>query len=665
MNQWTMLKIATAVCLVISIFYGVSCKDTTGKESQQSVESVKDSERAIQDSNRHIQMTEQETSQAAEITSAGQRQQLSRRIVDRLEKSTEFPDVEKSITELSARLEQTPAGDTRALSEVTSQILAACQAFMLQQGKMDEQTAQANQKRLQQAEKKLKEAIQTAQQNQNKIAQVGPELMLGTLKLLSARGFIGPLQMQEVEELGQHLAISSSLSGVATEDAYAEGIQSTLPNKTIEVINARLEGTPEQTGEPASLKARLAQAEQKIQLLEQQQKTMTEQLEMNRNLAKSQQEQYLALLEQSDKAQGDAQYQLYEQAYRLRVGPEETGQPPEGIIYHESQAELLESQLAALQSRLDYYMLQRQQIRQTIQQVEQTVAELKNSPLIAQVRQEVEQSKARRSEWVGGLTRHVDNFEKSEQRYVEDRLPVVGGYDEARKAYLRASKAVSGAKDFRKTKDYADKMAVAAADELARFWLQDADHYAVCAELMGTIQGVPELQERVAVMQKNFQQQQQDALAAAKELKPEPEPGKEESPPKTPEPPASEEQSPASPEPQPAEQPPVVEPPPASSSLPAPTADKSVAMSPKMTEYLESNFSTIQMTPPAANFDILRTIASKKFSLTVTVDPDVKIAVGGTWTNMTYKAFYDDICQKNGLQWTVIGPDSIRISIRK
>jgi len=102
-------------------------------------------------------------------------------------------------------------------------------------------------------------------------------------------------------------------------------------------------------------------------------------------------------------------------------------------------------------------------------------------------------------------------------------------------------------------------------------------------------------------------------------------------------------------------------------------AEETVPVSPRMQAFLDRKVGMWGVTPENFReyFDFFcHGIAShpdptKAFPLDVVIDPDVKLTVGGEWRNMPFKSALDDLCQKNGLEWGVTGPDTIRISAKK
>ena len=106
-------------------------------------------------------------------------------------------------------------------------------------------------------------------------------------------------------------------------------------------------------------------------------------------------------------------------------------------------------------------------------------------------------------------------------------------------------------------------------------------------------------------------------------------------------------------------------------SPPAPVEAATVQASPGMRKLLDGNRGAFGFTDQnfRERLDALchacASHPTEPFPLDIVVDPDVKITVDGRWRNVSLGAILDDICQKNNLIWSVIGPDSIKISNRE
>jgi len=57
--------------------------------------------------------------------------------------------------------------------------------------------------------------------------------------------------------------------------------------------------------------------------------------------------------------------------------------------------------------------------------------------------------------------------------------------------------------------------------------------------------------------------------------------------------------------------------------------------------------------------------AHHQFPLKIELDPRVQGTVTGRWINIPHRDFLDDVCARSGWKWEVVGPATIRISVRE
>ena len=96
-------------------------------------------------------------------------------------------------------------------------------------------------------------------------------------------------------------------------------------------------------------------------------------------------------------------------------------------------------------------------------------------------------------------------------------------------------------------------------------------------------------------------------------------------------------------------------------------------ISAEMSQWLDSRPDSISITAPqdireltALWVDIApRAVNNPQFLLSFTIDPEVQATVTGQWTRAPMRKVLDEVCQRNNLEWKVVGPSTIRISVEQ
>jgi len=319
---------------------------------------------------------------------------LTQAQINQAESKADWNAFQKALDEMIGKLpkpgQELP--ETPAVS--ASEVLALCDMYLAKQEASEQDLQNSRQQRLAAAEKQLQDAISRAGQSNAPQAKAAPELLLGTLYLTQAREQVDRLRGKEFQCQNIRSMLANDLTGIANEDSFSKGVEGYLPSQSIVAVESRLAGAPAQTLEPASLNDQLATAEKSAAELEQQKVQMEQQIRELREKSSQMHLQYLAVLEQAEKAEADRKYDLLNQAYAIRGGTGANG-GMKGVIDYEAEAEGIEQSLKNVTGLLNYWQLRRQQLTETIHSVKQQSEELKNSPAIAEVQKIQEESRQR------------------------------------------------------------------------------------------------------------------------------------------------------------------------------------------------------------------------------------------------------------------------------
>jgi len=436
---------------------------------------------------------------------------LTQAQINQAESKADWNAFQKALDEMIGKLpkpgQELP--ETPAVS--ASEVLALCDMYLAKQEASEQDLQNSRQQRLAAAEKQLQDAISRAGQSNAPQAKAAPELLLGTLYLTQAREQVDRLRGKEFQCQNIRSMLANDLTGIANEDSFSKGVEGYLPSQSIVAVESRLAGAPAQTLEPASLNDQLATAEKSAAELEQQKVQMEQQIRELREKSSQMHLQYLAVLEQAEKAEADRKYDLLNQAYAIRGGTGANG-GMKGVIDYEAEAEGIEQSLKNVTGLLNYWQLRRQQLTETIHSVKQQSEELKNSPAIAEVQKIQEESRQRRQAHVNDFVKNLDWLADAEQDYAKIRLEAVTAYDKSSASFGRAAAAA------RETAQHANELKRLADLEKASLWKEDQNHYTSQADSLTSIPLIPEVSQRIQAMAGDFRGLAQQAGQEAKTI---------------------------------------------------------------------------------------------------------------------------------------------------
>ena len=489
------------------------CDESSQTEAERlASESVNEAQRLILASQEQMVLSEAELDKVADIGagSTSRYTKIADQVVARYEKQAEFEDPCK----ITARIEQLSrqfslAGGVASVQELCDNLANITEEFEAQQERKDGIADKSFDKRLNQAEATLQDAIAFAASAGHQSAKVSPELMLGTIKLMRARQVWGNLQSQSLRIQSVLLSLGYWAVAIERELSVAHQLDTFRPTKTV----AELET------ERTSLAERLNLTERSIQHLLKQQSQAEQQYKENSQKAKQMHQEYLSLLEKAEKKLSGQQYELRERAYKVRSGTDE--EP--GGIYYEAQTELAQNRLDLITRRLEYQRFCRDRMNKNLAILENSIQQLSTSAhTTSDIENGIEQSIKAKTQMLSSMTRQLENITKEQVQYSRLLDNTTGFYDKAVDVYTKAARDAGSRSDTGKyAKDIIDKVI---EPELAELWSMAMLHYKSAADTLALIQDIPETREMITTMIEQCRQKQQDAQTnAAKYTKEEPE----------------------------------------------------------------------------------------------------------------------------------------------
>lgn len=396
------------------------------------------------------------------------------------------------------------------LLKVCDQISAISQQLLELHRKIDVPIVQWKNDHLQQAQQTLSQAISQARQAGAREAQVGPELMLGTLYLMEARDKAHQLNQQAVIIHRAQVVLSGLLSTLAQEELVGYAWQSRQPQELITKLNARLD-------EPTlGLRSQLAQAEAKTEKILAQRNDLQQKFESGRDQAETRQREYVDMLNQAEQAQGRQRYQLQLKAYDLQRG---FGQGPDkviGVIALEAQAQHLENELNVLDTNLQYQLLWQGKLRENIKQVENDIKLLQDSTILDDIKTGLAQSDQRKEQLVILLSNRLSELQAADKQYAALRTEAVEFFSKTLASFEQA--AASVAPGSRNTRQHAQNLARLAGKEQVQLWRNDAAHYDLSQSILASAQKVAELSDMAGQMRIAYEQAYTQAQSNADQL---------------------------------------------------------------------------------------------------------------------------------------------------
>jgi len=510
--RWTMTFMSLLLLSGVAVLGG--CKESDEKSTRRlAKDSVDQADRLIRSSYQPATMTEAEikASLAAADSTAGRRR-LTRQVADRLAREADFSSIERLLEEIDELDKSRLSKDPQAVVRMSRRLVQASESLLSVEQQGSAAAREQQRQCLERAKKTLSEALSGARQAKHRTAQIGPGLLLGTLQLALGRDQRRQLQAQDAEiQVEQRAAVRLLVSLTKLETA-AEEMETLLPGAGIALLMEQVEGG----GTEAALAERLAAAEDQIaELLGEQEGTIT-QIEKNKRKAAELYQQYLGATEQANRTHGQERYELRQQAYRYRVGYMQGETKVPGDIYYEGEAELAENKLAIINARLEHAQLRRAQLAQWGEGTKTLAANLRQSPIFEKVQAGRQENSRQRKQLLEKLNDFLAAVKAAENQYQQLRVDAVESYTAAINAFEQAAKACGVA--HRKTKTHAEGLANGTRVELAFLWLDDAGHYDVGARAVGLLAGVPETNEAVSSLQRDYENQAVQARASAAKL---------------------------------------------------------------------------------------------------------------------------------------------------
>ncbi|MBN1844576.1 MAG: hypothetical protein JW810_02755 [Sedimentisphaerales bacterium] len=490
------------------------------KDSSQSAAS-RDSQQAVDQAGRLLRGTEQSLALTdAEIAAAGQantdvqRQRVAQQIQDRLqgpeavrqyqEKLAEIDEaVQKKLDAVNKLIEEKKAaaqvgkptapyqaGQRELLPQISAQIMDLNRWIASQQDQIDSLAAAHNQQRLDKARQVLQESIRQAQQADVPPAQIGPELLRGTLALIQQHDNLFAFHQQARRGDELQVQLTGLLTSLTYQKIFTEQLQGQNPQEKIEQLTARLDNGSD------ALRKQLAQLDQDLQQRVQEKERLIQIVSEQRRLAGELEKKHLQLLDQAEESlkqrprQNEEYYDLLQQAYEQRLGYGQGASQVHGSIYHEAQADRAENAQKNVQDYCDYIQLQREQLAGTIARIEATLAELSNPTNRAELQSQIEAAQADQQVLREKIVDVFAEFLAAEQHYLKLAQVPAACLEEALDAFDQAAQAarlgrsteLPGAADLAAAGNYAGDLAQRTTAELAVFWQGQAQHFRLRSE---------------------------------------------------------------------------------------------------------------------------------------------------------------------------------------
>lgn len=512
-------KIRTSMLCVVCVLFAwgiAGCGDSSDSQSLKEADlQLNVAQQHMLASHEKVALSEKDID-GLDLSSANRRIVAS--AVDRLE-GTESGELEENLGQMAQTLEKLKLEDYPALQGVSRDLIVLSERFLAERREGNSRSGSAYRDRIQKARRALSEAALLSQETGDDEDQLGPYLVLGTLHLMIGRDLRKQMWDLEINIQNEQMAIGRLTTALVTEKAFGTSLPAHFPYEvTVNQLNNRVSGDRDLTGEPESLQSQLERAQKTVAALQTRQSATQSELDRYRAMAKENLQEHLKLLEQSEQIEGDESYALKYQAYALRNGgDEEEEEEKQGGLDYEAQSELLENELAIIETRLRFARFQQEQLISMIAQVNRSVGDLKDSPLHATIAAQAEHSRKRANELVLYLEAQLENIKAIDKAYRDLRLETVNAYRDAEQAFMRASRL---ARDDRKSRDYAKRMAQIAHDELLGsteaeaageegegiegenpdrpvvvqgLWDMDAEHYDSMAAFMQDLGGIAEI----------------------------------------------------------------------------------------------------------------------------------------------------------------------------
>lgn len=487
------------------------CEETpSATATNQASQSIDHAQRLLRATRQHLTMTGPDIVLAGQIDPAAKPQvkRLARSIANRMVTQTVQP-FEQTIARIQQLQQDFVPGDDETLAQI-SKLLRSCAHPALLSDNVDNLRMDENTQRFTQAVRKLRAAISQAKETGQTAAQLGPELVHATSQLMLGRNHRTRLDRRELDVTALRIGIGQITFPIVVEQTHDVELDSYRPDPTIATLNARLQGNPEMN--LPGLTEQLALAEENVLQLSSELKDVQDEIDAHTSKAARIHHQYLSLLNQADKLAAMKRYQLQKKAYALRGGTgDSTGH---NGIYYEMQAELAQSRLAVISSRLSIAQLQLTRLAELTARTQGNLSEYSRSSIFEQISAARQESNFLREQLTTQLKSLVADLKAAEADYAAVRLDAVTAYRKAITIYRRISR--SRRRD--QTGQYARDIMTRASAELASLWRSDAMHYRTTDASLATLGNIPELAEDVGRIRRNAQHLAAQAQASADEL---------------------------------------------------------------------------------------------------------------------------------------------------
>lgn len=471
----------------------------TVKETAQSVNTAQRLIRASQDK---LPLTEAEIDQAWKNETERDRKRQAKNVADRMIREIGVADFEKTLSQIEQLSAEIDSPDDAKVNLLCERLLSASGDIIRIYNGMGNIAGANSRKRLLKAEEVLADAIKTARQNNNRDAQVAPQITLGVIQLIRGRDGHRQLRDKGVSIGKKQITINHLAGSARVEQGGIVGFQWLPPEKAISMLEI----------EKANSQGMLIHRQNNLQALNTKLKQVQQDLDFNSTKARQIHRQYLALLEQADKVRGQKKYQLQQEAYILRVGTDENP----GGIYYESQTELIENQLSIVQSKVEFEDFSYQQLSANIINIEQAINRLRTSPqTTTDIDSLLSNSLKEKERLVSLLGEKLTQLKKAEDGYRQSRVEVVGAYNKAIEAF---SNAVDNARRGSATRKYAEKLVDMCRGELAQLWLADATFYDGAALVIAMAHDIEETEQITTPLSRDYKSQADQARASAADL---------------------------------------------------------------------------------------------------------------------------------------------------
>ena len=364
---------------------------------------------------------------------------------------------------------------------------------------------------IQKIQQLLTQASAAARQSGARDAQTGPDLLMATIHLINARDKINQLTQHAAQTHTKQAVISDLLSSLFKERKISIDVENRRPTERINLLKERLENP--KTG----LNQELVKTEAIVNQLLTDRVVWQKQYQTAREASVAIQRQYNELLIQADNVEGALRFQLQQQAYKLQVGYEQNGDKVKGSIELETQAQRLENQLNALESKLQYQLLWQGKVRQDIRSLQDTIDQLQSAELSQSITSNYDKSIQRQKNLIGLISQQLNELQTAEEQYAALRQEAAETFDSARNTFDDASMAAMTGNN-RDISNYAKALKLIATKELAQLWLNDASHNQLGKTILLSAVKVPEITNLAEQMQHACEQAQAQAILKDQEL---------------------------------------------------------------------------------------------------------------------------------------------------